>query len=292
MKTSESVTLLRGYPACRNKHSGEPVLISCIIPTRNRCRMTLEAIESVRSQQFPDLEIVVVDDCSTDNTLAAIKAGFPGITCVELAGVGPGAARNAGVAAARGDILMFLDSDDLWLDNHAVQLVQVLSRGYQVAYGVARTRHELGGADFLIPEDGSGVEGDCFHALLRWCFLVPSAMALKREAFEAVDGFAPLACGEDWDFFLRLAARFPFGFTGPEPITLRRLHRGSLCFLSDKKKLLAIIRQILSVVEKEPRATASHCRHFKMLHDWTAENPVRWHTVQDWYLAMLQEKII
>jgi glycosyltransferase involved in cell wall biosynthesis len=254
--------------------------------------MTLAAIESVRRQNFFDLEITVVDDGSTDNTPDEVEALFPGINLVRLDGVGPGQARNAGAAASKGDILMFLDSDDLWLDNHVQQLVNVLKRGYQVAYGVARTQHELGGDDFLIPENGAGPEGDCFHALLRWCFLVPSAMALKRETFEDVGGFPSFSCGEDWMFFLKLAARFPFGFTGPEPITLRRLHRGSLCFLSDKKKLLAIISQVLSVLENEPRATAAQCSHFKMLHCWTADNLTQWSTVQDWYLSMLQEKII
>ncbi len=254
--------------------------------------MTLEAIASVRRQQHYDVEIIVVDDGSADHTAREAETLFPEITVVKLDGAGPGQARNAGVNASSGDILMFLDSDDLWLDNHVARLVNVLNRGYNVAYGVARTRHELGGADFLIPENGTGPEGDCFDALLRWCFLVPSAMALKRETFEKVGGFASLSCGEDWIFFLRLAVQFPFGFAGPEPITLRRLHRGSLCFLSDKKKLLAIISQVLSILENEPRATAAHYSHFKMLHNWTEDNMAQWSSVQDWYLSMLQEKII
>jgi glycosyltransferase involved in cell wall biosynthesis len=271
---------------------GDTLKISCIIPTQNRCQMTLEAIKSVMRQRFFRVEIIIVDDGSKDNTLAEVNDLFPGIITIKLDGVGPGQARNAGAAMATGDILMFLDSDDLWLDNHVQQLVYVLKRGFQVAYGVAQTRHELGGADFLIPENGVGIEGDCFHALLRWCFLVPSAMALKREVFEEIGGFTSLSCGEDWIFFLRLAAQFPFGFAGPEPITLRRLHPGSLCFLSDKKKLLAMISQVLTVLENEPRASAAHCHHFKMLHDRTAANMAKWSTVQDWYLSMLQEKII
>jgi len=274
------------------KFQGDVLKISCVIPTKNRCQMTLEAIESVMRQQCSALEIILVDDGSTDNTLAEVATLFPVVHAIKLHGVGPGQARNAGVAASSGDILMFLDSDDLWLDNHVQQLANVLNRGFQVAYGVAQTKNETGGADFLIPENGVGTEGDCFHALLRWCFLVPSAMALKRETFQEIGGFASVSCGEDWIFFLKLAAQFHFGFAGPEPITLRRLHRGSLCFLSDKKNLLAIVSQVLSVLENEPRATVAHCNHFKMLHDWTSDNMTQWSTVQDWYLSMLQEKII
>ena len=113
--------------------------ISCIIPTRNRSSMVLEAIASIRRQQYPDLEIIVVDDGSTDNTQAAIKSMFPEIRQVRLNGVGPGLARNAGADAANGNILMFLDSDDLWLENHVQQLQDILNRGFQVAYGATKT---------------------------------------------------------------------------------------------------------------------------------------------------------
>jgi glycosyltransferase involved in cell wall biosynthesis len=254
--------------------------------------MALEAIESVMRQQYSKVEIILVDDGSTDNTIAEVASQFPATHIITRHDVGPGQARNAGVAASKGDILMFLDSDDIWLDNHVQQLVDVLNRGFQVAYGVAHTKNMIAGADFLIPENGTGIEGDCFDALLNWCFLVPSAMAIQRDTFMAIGGFNTLSFGEDWIFFLKLAAQFPFGFAGPESITLRRLHSGSLCFLSDKKKLLVIIRGIFTFLKNEPRATASHLHYFKRLHDWTVDNNAQWSTVQEWYLSMLQEKII
>jgi glycosyltransferase involved in cell wall biosynthesis len=211
---------------------------------------------------------------------------------VLLNGEGPGTARNAGVSASSGDILMFLDSDDIWLENHVQQLFSVFQRGFQVAYGVTLTRDEVAGGDFLIPEKGAGLEGDCFSALLRWCFMVPSSIALHRDVFIKIGGFDDIAYGEDWTFFLKLGARYPFGFAGPEPITIRRLHHGSLCFLNDRKNLLAIINQVLRVLESEPRATASHHEHFRLLQKWTTANMDRWSTVQDWYQAMQREKII
>ena len=266
--------------------------ISCIIPTRNRCSMVLEAIESIKRQDCSDLEIIVIDDGSTDNTRAEIKSMFPEIRLVKLNGAGPGLARNAGVDASSGDILMFLDSDDLWLENHVRQLQDVLNRGFQIAYGTTKTIDEIRGNNFLIPVKGKGLEGDCFDALLRWCFLVPSAVAVSRGAFMSVGGFNSFSCGEDWTFFLKLAARFPFGYTGPSPITIRKLHKGSICFLGDKKKLLAIINQVITFLKNEPRANIAHRNHFSMLHEWTAANMDQWATVQDWYLAMDQEKII
>ena len=266
--------------------------ISCIIPARNRCRTVLGAIDSIKQQQFNELEIILVDDGSTDDTRSEVATLFPEVHVVRLPGTGPGPARNAGVAAAEGDVIMFLDSDDIWLAGHIQKLVNVLNRGFEVAYGVALTRDEVNGTDFLIPENGMGHEGDCFEALARWCFLVPSAMALTRKAFRQAGGFVSVSCGEDWLFFLKLATIYPFGFAGPEPITLRKLHQGSLCFLSDRKKLLAMVNQVLTFLENEPKATAAHCSHFKALHTWTAENPKKWSTVQDWYLSLLKEKLI
>ena len=100
--------------------------------------MTLEAIKSVMDQRCPGMEIILIDDGSTDNTLAAAATRFPDIHTLKLHGAGPGPARNAGAAAASGDILMFLDSDDIWFENHVQQLVKTLNRGFEVAYGVAR----------------------------------------------------------------------------------------------------------------------------------------------------------
>jgi len=254
--------------------------------------MVLEAIESIKRQSFTDLEIIVVDDGSTDDTQREINSLFPDVQQIKLQGEGPGSARNAGVNASSGEILMFLDSDDIWLENHVRQLIIVLNRGFKFAYGTTKTLDEINGRDFHIPDHGEGLEGDCFEAVLRWCFLVPSSIAVCRKAFRAAGGFDNVACGEDWTFFIRLSAQFPLGYAGPLPITMRRLHKGSLCFLNDKKKLLAMINQVFTLLENEPRANATHRNHFTMLREWTAANMDQWSTVQDWYLQMLQEKII
>jgi hypothetical protein len=254
--------------------------------------MVLEAIESIKQQDYSQLEIIVVNDGSTDDTKIEIETMFPEAHLLQVDGLGPGPARNAGVKSSSGDILMFLDSDDLWLENHVKNLVDAMKRGFQVAYGATKTINEIDGNEFFIPDNGKGIEGDCFEPLLRWCFLVPSALAVSRKAFQTVNGFDDVACGEDWTFLLKLSAHFHFGYTGPSPITLRRLHHGSLCFLSDKKKLLAIINQIFTFIENEPRATTAHYEHFTKLHDWTAANMDQLTTVQDWYLQMVREEII
>ena len=251
--------------------------------------MVLQALDSIARQQWNDLEVIVVDDGSSDNTCQEISARYPDVQLIRLDGVGPGMARNAGADAAQGDCLMFLDSDDQWLDGHVVMLMEVLNRGFEVAYGVTKTVDEVNCGDFLIPDCGMGIEGDCFKNILR---LVPSSMAVNRYIYEKTGGFGDQQYGEDWIFFIRLAARFPFGFAGSSPITLRRLHKGSLCNTNDRKNFLVIIRQVLTLLESEPRTTSEDLMHFRNLEQWTANHAEQWTTVQEWYQSMRQENII
>ncbi|MFN0012011.1 MAG: glycosyltransferase family 2 protein [Phycisphaerales bacterium] len=89
--------------------------ISVVIPTFNRAAMVLAAIDSVRAQPTPVHEIIIVDDGSTDDTLARLAGLGPAIRIIAQPNAGPGPARNAGLAAATGDYVAFLDSDDRWL---------------------------------------------------------------------------------------------------------------------------------------------------------------------------------
>jgi glycosyltransferase involved in cell wall biosynthesis len=266
--------------------------VSCIIPTKNRSTMVVQAIASAVGQQGWSPEIVMVDDGSVDSTVNAVKEMFPEIVVVETSGLGPGLARNAGVEAASGDVLMFLDSDDLWFPHHVEALIRVLTKGFLVAYGVTRTINEVNGGEFTIPDGLDYTEGDCFRHLLRWCFLVPSATAIKREAFAAVNGFGAEPLCEDWIFFLKLAARFPFGFATGPPITLRRLHNGSLCSLTDKSKILQLVRALILFLENEPRVEFKDVAHFMRLEQFIEQRGNDWLTIQDWYVAMLAEGII
>jgi len=266
--------------------------VSCIIPTKDRSTMVVQAIASAMGQQGQSPEVVVVDDGSTDSTVTDIKKMFASIKIVEASGLGPGRARNAGVKAATGDFLMFLDSDDLWFPHHVESLCKVLDKGFPVAYGVTRTIDEVNGGEFTIPDGFDHTEGDCFRHLLRWCFLIPSAIAVKREAFAAVDGFGTEPYCEDWIFFLKLAARFPFGFAAGSPITLRRLHNGSLSSLIDKSKILQLVRSLGLFLENEPRGEFKDVAHFMRLEQFVKQRGNEWQTVQDWYLAMQEEGII
>mgnify|MGYP005839634391 CR=1 FL=1 len=276
---------------------------SCIIPTRDRCAMVQEAVASVLTQHSPATEIIVVDDDSRDDTATRLTARFPEVRLLYLGGLGPGAARNAGAAAASGEVLMFLDSDDRWLPDHASRLLAALARGFTVAYGPTLNLDLVQGGEFAIPGPDEVVEGDCFAALLRWCFLVPSSLALNRELFVRSGGFETGELGEDWGFFLRLAVKYHFGFAPGPPLTIRRLHRGSLCNLAASQRLLTGLRDLenlftadegCSVLTPEELARHRQARkRFSALADWTAARAEKekWATVQEWYLALQRDQM-
>ena len=95
--------------------SNQPPRFSVIIPTFNRIDLLKETIASINRQAYQSYEVIVVDDGSTDGTIAWLAENEPSIPIVRQDRQGPGAARNAGARIARGAYLAFLDSDDLWL---------------------------------------------------------------------------------------------------------------------------------------------------------------------------------
>ncbi|OPL17394.1 MAG: hypothetical protein AVO38_01495 [delta proteobacterium ML8_D] len=266
--------------------------VSCIIPTRNRRDMVITAIESALAQDEYQPEIVVVNDGSTDGTERSILKRFPQVKLVSTPGLGPGLARNEGAVAAGGDVLMFLDSDDKWLPFHVKSLIQMLQKGFHVAYGVTMTRDLLLQKEFFIPEVGEEVSGDCFKSLTKWCFMVPSSVAVTRSAFESVGGFGQGRIGEDWVFFLKLSCRYPFGFV-PKVISHRILHGGSLCCLQNGcMEIQKALRRIMEFLQTSGKAKPEDLDRIERMQLFTFEGRHRWRTVQEWYTSMKMQGLV
>jgi glycosyltransferase involved in cell wall biosynthesis len=254
--------------------------------------MVLKAIESALIQDGCRPEVVAVDDGSTDGTERAVRKYFPEVRLITTPGLGPGLARNEGARIATGDVFMFLDSDDKWLPLHIKSLMSVIQKGFHVAYGVTRTKNLLDDSDFFIPEKGEGASGQCFSSLARWCFLVPSSVAVTRKAFENVGGFDSEYSGEDWVFFLKLASLYPFGFV-KEVITHRILHKGSLCCLERHNvKIQDTLRRITRVLKMSDKALPEDFNRIKKMQILTAARRQEWQTIQDWYISMKKQGLI
>ncbi len=265
---------------------------SCIIPVRNRKDMVLEAIESVLAQAASGLEVIVVDDGSTDGSARQVKRHFPEVRLLETAKrIGPGPARNLGAEAARGTVLMFLDSDDTWIEDHPRLLLQAMDRtGFPAAYGITENVDMPKGSRFQIPEQGKGKEGFVFDELLRWCFLVPSAFAVTKKAFHDAGGFEACDLGEDWLFFLKLARFAPFAFV-PEVVTLRSLHQGSLCCTAfSSGKAASLVKRLKALAHGCACSRETIRRMEKILHV-TEKDGKKCRNVQEWYMSLKRHNL-
>ncbi len=208
-------------------------MISVIIPTYNRAKLLVEAIRSVQAQNYADLEIIVADDGSTDHSAQIVTQFGQTVVYLRLPRRGqPAATRNAGLRAARGEFVAFLDSDDLFLPNKiALQLPMLQSNpdiGLVYSDGIFFRNDPAQPTGHLL--DGMPTPaGDVFTDLLRGNFLAPPVVLIRRVCLEAVGNFderPTLIAVEDYDLWLRLAARFPFAYVPGRVAAIRRHPQG------------------------------------------------------------------
>ncbi len=212
--------------------------ISVIIPTFNRCGLLKEAVESVRRQTLEDLEIIVVDDGSTDDTASMVAGiGDARVKYFYKPNGGPASARNVGLRNAAGEYVAFLDSDDLWTPEYLALLVGALERNSD--YGAAYTTLVQVYPDGRVIKNHRArhcVSGRITEALWKKCFVWPPATVMRRDvlANHFFDEILPIC--EDADFFLRLSLRAKFLYV-PCECVLRRIQDNSVCRLNGDWKL-------------------------------------------------------
>jgi len=185
--------------------------VSVILPTYNRPAFTEKAVGSVLAQTFPDFELIVVDDGSTDGTSEAVE-GFSDarLRVHHMNNRGPGPARNAGIEISSGQYIAFLDSDDAWvpekletqLDAMRASPEHALSHTEEVWYK---------GTRLVKPQRiHRKRNGDLFQWSLKLCSISMSTVMVKRTLFDEVGTFDPsLEVCEDYDLWLRVTARHP-----------------------------------------------------------------------------------
>ena len=203
-------------------------LVSVVIPTYNRARLVQEAVASVLAQSYRPLELIVVDDGSTDATGAAL-AGRPEVRVLSQPHTGmPGQARNAGARLARGEYLAFLDSDDLW---QPPKLERQVAAATQAGAAIWHTRERWVRSGRVVSQRSQRHRrsGDLFTDSLRKCVIGPSTVLLQRAAFTRAGGFREdLEIAEDYELWLRLTARYPVGYLDQELVIKRAGHSDQL----------------------------------------------------------------
>ncbi len=210
-------------------------MVSVIVPAYNAARFLPEALASVLAEATPDVEVLVVDDGSTDDTREVLARYAPRVRWLSIASGGPGRARNAGLAATRGPLVAFLDADDRWLDGSLARRRAQLDAAPEVAlvHGLARYVDAAGEPMAFDPlaykaYRGQRRAGWVLRSLFWSNVIQTSTVLVRRAAVEAVGGFDERReVIEDYDLWLRLAARWPVAFM-PEPVTVYRWRPDSL----------------------------------------------------------------
>ncbi len=197
-------------------------LVSVVIPTFNRAGVVARAIDSVLGQTYCPVEVVVVDDGSTDDTAKVLRAYGDAIVPVVQDNAGPSAARNRGVRESRGELIAFLDSDDLWLAAKLERQVELLAGAgpdvpcclcdslIRMPSGEQRSSFEIA---WLRPDEPEGLWLNPAAVLATRFVLFSQAVLVRRRFLLDCGGFdEQLWLMEDHDLALRLALRGPWAF--------------------------------------------------------------------------------
>jgi glycosyltransferase involved in cell wall biosynthesis len=235
--------------------------ISVVIPTYNRAACLSRALASVYGQTLVPREIIVVDDGSSDATAALVSSSFPDTRYLYQRHAGVSAARNRGVAAAKGEWIGFLDSDDEWLAHKLERQADALR-----AHPACRLIH----CDETWLRDGRKLPqkskhrkrgGWIFERCLPLCAISPSAALLRRTLFDDVGCFdESLPACEDYDLWLRITAHEPVLFVA-EPLVIK--HGGHADQLSrripalDRFRIEVLIKLIESGVLSPSQSKAA-----------------------------------
>lgn len=190
-------------------HAHSAPHVSALIPVFNGADTIARAIESALAQNFAGvLEVIVVNDGSTDSTAEVLKRYSPRVIVVAQSNRGLAAARNAGAVIAKGDYLAFLDADDVWLPNKLALTAAALDRAPDavLAYSDLTPVDNEGGE---LPS--SPITAELAHApsmaelLTRWWPILPSAVVMRRKTYEMCGGFCERfrRSYEDVDLWLR-----------------------------------------------------------------------------------------
>ncbi|MCG8683681.1 MAG: glycosyltransferase, partial [Desulfobacterales bacterium] len=184
--------------------------VSIVIPTYNRAWAIQEAIDSVLSQDYPDYELIIVDDGSTDNTRQVLSAYADKITLIRQSNRGVSAARNRGIAAASGSLIAFLDSDDRWMPTKLSRQVDFFNRHPEALICQTEEIWIRKGRRVNPKNRHKKPSGDIFEPSLRLCLVSPSAVMMRRRLFDLVGDFDPnMPACEDYDLWLRVGCRYP-----------------------------------------------------------------------------------
>jgi glycosyltransferase involved in cell wall biosynthesis len=256
-------------------------LVSVILPTHNRAALLPRAVDSVLGQSLQALELIVVDDASTDATPEVLAARRdPRLRVLRRErSQGAAAARNLGLAAARGEWVAFQDDDDLWLVDRLQTQWRAVMAEPECLWSVCsylrldrNYEYFIGGPDYrrqLRPVDGIGEEGP------DWSLIATPGWLVRRELLQALGGFDErMRSWDDWELALRLLQRQQ-PLHVDQPLWVQDWRRGSGMIRRERTRAddLCLIAEKHAALWRERRDVRARHWHFigrvKSLYDPT-----------------------
>lgn len=184
--------------------------VSVVVPTYNRRDLVTRAIDSVLAQTYSGLELIVVDDGSTDGTADRLKGYGDRIQVLRQTNRGVSAARNAGIRAAQGPLIALLDSDDYWLPGKLARQVDFFQSHPEALICQTEEIWVRNGVRVNPGRRHRKFGGSIFEKTLPLCLVSPSAVMLRNALFDEVGLFDErLPACEDYDLWLRVSCRHP-----------------------------------------------------------------------------------
>lgn len=240
--------------------TGTAPLVSVVIPVRNCIRFVREAIDSVLGQSHTDLELLLVDDGSTDGDYQQFAQLDPRVRVIRLDGLGVSRARNVGMAQSRGRLIAFLDADDVWFPGKLAAQVRYFDQHPEVGVvfgGFTRWTADASGTF----EPASTWMSDCsqvtaceaarsgwlYSRLLGGLLVGMNTAVIRRDIYEAIGGFnEAMRQGEDYDFWLK-ASRLAEMHALDAKVALYRIHGASAMHRLSEENHLALLLKAASM---------------------------------------------
>jgi glycosyltransferase involved in cell wall biosynthesis len=207
-------------------------LVSVILPVYNRAGWVARAINSVLSQSYSQLELLVINDGSTDGTRQILESFASRITILDQSHTGAEVARNFGLEHARGEFVAFIDSDDVWYPDRLSSQLPLFSRdetglvfGNATLVDYKKTsprRLKRTFFDAVRPTRGRVLE-----SFARGCFVPFSSVLARRRCFAEAGGFTPGRVAADYLKWLEISASYEFDYV-PDPVFEYAIHAGGI----------------------------------------------------------------
>ena len=207
-------------------------LVSVVVPNHNGGLFLLESVSSALKQNYPNIEVIVVDDGSTDNSLVLLTRFKNKVTVIKKENFGAASARNLGILAAKGEFIALLDSDDIWEPNKlSLQMKYLLGANLDLVYCHGREFGDQGDVNYFYM---ASFEGDCYVHFKKYPTRAIIELGCSSSVFRKsllhksgmFDTSNPPPT-EDWDFFRRFCRYAKVGFCDEILVHYRR-HAGNI----------------------------------------------------------------